>query len=88
LSERKFYQKITDIYITAIDYDLNSQATKRFFAMVQNKLYWAIHGQTAAEIIVSRANHAKENMGLTTWKDAPNGKIQKFDISVAKNYLS
>ena len=88
LSERKFYQKITDIYITAIDYELNSQATKRFFAMIQNKLHWAIHGQTAAEIIVSRANHAKENMGLTTWKDAPNGKIQKFDISVAKNYLS
>jgi hypothetical protein len=88
LSERKFYQKITDIYITAIDYDVNSQATKRFFATVQNKLHWAIHGQTAAELILSRANHTKENMGLTTWKDAPKGKIQKFDVSVAKNYLS
>lgn len=88
LSERKFYQKITDIYSTAIDYDVTSTATKRFFATVQNKLHWAIHGQTAAEIIVSRANHESENMGLTTWKDAPNGKIQKFDVSVAKNYLS
>lgn len=75
-------------YITAIDYDVNSQATKRFFATVQNKLHWAIHGQTAAELILSRANHTKENMGLTTWKDAPKGKIQKFDVSVAKNYLS
>ncbi|MBU1368978.1 MAG: virulence RhuM family protein [Bacteroidetes bacterium] len=88
LSERKFYQKITDIYATAIDYDVTAQATKRFFATVQNKLHWAIHGQTAAEIIVSRANHQKANMGLSTWKDAPKGKIQKFDVSVAKNYLS
>jgi hypothetical protein len=88
LSERKFYQKITDIYITSVDYDINSQATKRFFATVQNKLHWAIHGQTAAELILDRANHRKENMGLTTWKDAPKGKIQKFDVSVAKNYLS
>ena len=88
LSERKFYQKITDIYSTAIDYDVNSQATKRFFATVQNKLHWAIHGQTAAELILDRANHTKENMGLTTWTDAPKGKIQKFDVSVAKNYLS
>lgn len=88
LSERKFYQKVTDIYSTAIDYDVTSQATKRFFAMVQNKLHWAIHGQTAAEVIVNRANHQTENMGLNTWKDAPNGKIQKFDVSVAKNYLS
>jgi hypothetical protein len=88
LSERKFYQKITDIYATAIDYDVTATATKRFFATVQNKLHWAIHGNTAAEIIVHRANHEKENMGLTTWKDAPNGKIQKFDVSVAKNYLS
>ena len=88
LSERKFYQKITDIYITAIDYDVNAQATKRFFATVQNKLHWAIHGQTAAEVIVDRANHKKENMGLSTWKDAPKGKIQKFDVSVAKNYLT
>jgi len=88
LSERKFYQKITDIYITAIDYDVTAQATKRFFATVQNKLHWAIHGQTAAEVIVDRASHKKENMGLTTWKDAPKGKIQKFDVGVAKNYLS
>src|SRR5690554_1341511 len=88
LSERKFYQKITDIYATAIDYDVNAQATKRFFATVQNKLHWAIHGQTAAEVIVNRADHQKGNMGLTTWKDAPDGKIQKFDVSVAKNYLS
>lgn len=88
LSERKFYQKITDIYATAIDYDVNAQATKRFFATVQNKLHWAIHGQTAAEVIVTRADHQKQNMGLTTWKDAPKGKIQKFDVSVAKNYLS
>ena len=87
LSERKFYQKITDIYVTAIDYDLTAQATKRFFATVQNKLHWAIHGQTAAELIVDRANHEKEKMGLTTWKDAPKGKVQKFDVSVAKNYL-
>lgn len=88
LSERKFYQKITDIYITALDYDVNAQATKRFFATVQNKLHWAIHGQTAAEVIVNRADHLKENMGLTSWKDAPKGKIQMFDVSVAKNYLS
>lgn len=88
LSERKFYQKITDIYATAIDYDLSAQATKRFFATIQNKLHWAIHGQTAAEVIINRADHQKENMGLTTWQDAPKGKIQKFDVSVAKNYLS
>lgn len=88
ISERKFYQKITDIYSTAIDYEVTAKATKRFFATVQNKLHWAIHQQTAAEIIVNRASHKKENMGLTTWKDAPKGKIQKFDVSVAKNYLS
>ncbi|WP_448873425.1 virulence RhuM family protein [Desulfobulbus propionicus] len=88
LSERKFYQKITDIYTTAIDYDLTAQATKRFFATVQNKLHWAIHGQTAAEVIVNRAAADKQHMGLTTWKDAPSGKIQKFDVSVAKNYLT
>lgn len=88
LSERKFYQKITDIYATAIDYDVTAQATKRFFATVQNKLHWAIHGQTAAEVIYNRADADKQNMGLTTWKDAPRGKIQKFDVSVAKNYLS
>lgn len=88
LSERKFYQKITDIYATAIDYDVNASATKRFFATVQNKLHWAIHGQTASEVIYTRADAEKEHMGLTTWKDAPHGKIQKFDVSVAKNYLS
>jgi hypothetical protein len=88
LSERKFYQKITDIYATSIDYDITAQATKRFFATVQNKLHWAIHGHTAAEIIVKRADAEKENMGLTTWTDAPKGKIQKFDVVVAKNYLS
>jgi len=88
LSERKFYQKITDIYATAIDYDVKAQSTKRFFATVQNKLHWAIHGQTAAEVIVDRANHKNDKMGLTTWKDAPKGKIQKFDVGIAKNYLS
>lgn len=88
LSERKFYQKITDIYATSIDYDVTAAATKRFFATVQNKLHWAIHGQTAAEVIVSRSDATKERMGLTTWKDAPEGKIQKFDVSVAKNYLT
>lgn len=88
LSERKFYQKITDIYATAIDYDVTAQATKRFFATVQNKLHWAIHGQTAAEVVYHRADADKKNMGLTTWKDAPLGKIQKFDVVVAKNYLT
>jgi hypothetical protein len=88
LSERKFYQKITDIYATAIDYDVTAQSTQRFFATVQNKLHWAIHGQTAAEVIFNRANAHMANMGLATWKDAPSGKIQKFDVSVAKNYLS
>ena len=88
LSERKFYQKITDIYATAIDYDLLATPTKRFFATVQNKLHWAIHGQTAAEVIYQRADAEQANMGLTSWKDAPDGKIQKFDVSVAKNYLT
>lgn len=88
LSERKFYQKITDIYATAIDYDVTAQVTQRFFAMVQNKLHWAIHGQTAAEVIHRRADAEKHYMGLTTWKDAPKGKIQKFDVAVAKNYLT
>ncbi|MGF1452492.1 MAG: virulence RhuM family protein [Opitutales bacterium] len=88
LSERKFYQKITDIYATSIDYDVTAQATKRFFATVQNKLHWAIHGQTAAEMIYHRADAEKQHMGLTTWRDAPKGKIQKFDVSVAKNYLT
>ena len=88
LSERKFYQKITDIYATSIDYDVTAQATKRFFATVQNKLHWAIHGQTAAEVICNRADAERHNMGLTSWKDAPGGKIQKFDVVIAKNYLT
>lgn len=88
LSERKFYQKITDIYATALDYDVTAQSTQRFFATVQNKLHWAIHGQTAAELVVNRADAAQPHMGLTTWKDAPLGKIQKFDVVVAKNYLT
>lgn len=88
LSERKFYQKITDIYASSVDYDLTAAVTKRFFASVQNKLHWAIHGQTAAEVIRSRADAEKKHMGLTSWRDAPNGKIQKFDVSIAKNYLS
>jgi hypothetical protein len=88
LSERKFYQKITDIYATAIDYDVTAQATKRFFATVQNKLHWAIHGQTAAEVVYHRANADQPHMGLTSWKDAPLGKIQKFDVVVAKNFLT
>ena len=87
LSERKFYQKITDIYATSVDYDVTAQATKRFFATVKNKLHWAIHGQTAAEVIYHRADADHLHMGLTSWKDAPLGKIQKFDVAVAKNYL-
>lgn len=87
-SERKFYQKITDLYATAIDYDKNSAATKRFYATVQNKMHYAVHGHTAAELIVDRADHTKEHMGLTTWSDAPDGKIKKSDVIVAKNYLS
>ena len=88
LSERKFYQKITDIFATSIDYDVTAASTKRFFATVQNKLHWAIHGHTAAEIIVSRADATKDRMGLISWKDAPNGKIQSFDVVIAKNYLT
>ena len=88
LSERKFYQKITDIYATALDYDPSATATKRFFAAVQNKMHYAVHGQTAAEVIVDRANHQKQNMGLTSWEVAPKGKIQRYDVSIAKNYLS
>ena len=86
-SERRFYQKITDIYATAVDYSLDSKTTKDFFATVQNKMHYAVHGSTAAEVIMSRADHAKEYMGLTSWKNAPNGKIVKADVSVAKNYL-
>jgi hypothetical protein len=88
LSERKFYQKLTDIYATALDYDRTAAATRRFFAIVQNKLHWAIHGNTAAELIVDRADAEKPHMGLTTWKEAPEGKIQQFDVSIAKNYLT
>jgi hypothetical protein len=88
-SERRFYQQITDIYAEcSIDYDYNSEITKEFFATVQNKLHWAITKQTAAEIIVSRANHEKEKMGLTSWKNSPDGKIRKSDVSIAKNYLT
>jgi len=88
LSERNFYQKITDIYATSLDYDSSATATKRFFAAVQNKLHYAIHGQTAAEVIVDRADHKKENMGLTSWEGAPQGKVHKYDVAIAKNYLS
>jgi hypothetical protein len=88
LSERKFYQKITDIYATALDYDPSATATKRFFAAVQNKMHYAVHGQTAAEVILDRADHQNENMGLTSWEAAPRGKIQRYDVSIAKNYLS
>ncbi|MEI7502277.1 MAG: virulence RhuM family protein [Paludibacter sp.] len=88
-SERRFYQQITDIYAEcSIDYDYNSEITKEFFATVQNKLHWAITKQTAAEIIVSRVNHEKEKMGLTNWKNSPEGKIRKSDVSIAKNYLT
>jgi len=88
LSERRFYQKITDLYATALDYDPSAKATKRFFAAVQNKLHYAVHGQTAAEVIVDRADAEKEHMGLTSWDGSPNGKIHKSDVTVAKNYLS
>ena len=87
-SERKFYQKVTDLYATAIDYDRTASATKRFYATVQNKMHFAIHGHTAAELIVERADHRKEHMGLTTWADAPDGKIKRSDVTIAKNYLS
>ena len=88
MSERKFYQKITDIYATSVDYDRNAKTTKDFFANVQNKLHWAIHKHTAAELILERANAEKSHMGLTSWRKAPNGKIEKSDVSIAKNYLS
>lgn len=87
-SERKFYQKITDIYATASDYSPNSIISKTFFATVQNKLHYAIHGSTAAEVIYTRADHQKKNMGLTSWKNSPKCKILKSDVSIAKNYLS
>lgn len=88
LSERRFYQKITDIYATSLDYDPSAKATKRFFAAIQNKLHYAIHGKTVAELIVDRANHKTKNMGLTTWEGSPDSKIHKYDVVVAKNYLN
>ena len=87
LSERHFYQKLTDIYATAIDYNRDAPTTRLFFKKVQNKMHYAVHGQTAAELIIDRANAEKEHMGLTTWENAPNGKIVKPDASIAKNYL-
>ena len=87
LSERRFYQKLTDIYATAIDYNRDAPTTREFFAKVQNKMHYAVHGHTAAELIMERADAEKEHMGLTTWEHAPNGKILKRDVSVAKNYL-
>ena len=86
-SERRFYQKITDIYATAMDYNSNAETTRRFFKTVQNKLHFAIHGQTAPEVIMNRADSTQENMGLCTWKNSPQGKILKSDVTVAKNYL-
>jgi len=86
-SERNFYQQITDIYASALDYDVNAPTTKEFFSTVQNKLHWAIHGHTASELLVERADHQKEFMGLTNWKKAPTGKILKSDVVIAKNYL-
>jgi len=87
-SERNFYQKITDIYSTAMDYNINSEITKEFFAIVQNKLHYATHGKTAPELIIDRASSKKEHMGLSTWKKAPDGKILKSDVTIAKNYLN
>lgn len=88
LSERRFYQKITDIYATAVDYDPTAKATQRFFAAVQNKMHYSVHGHTAAELIYKRADAEKEHMGLTTWEGSPTGKIHKYDVTVAKNYLT
>jgi hypothetical protein len=88
LSERKFYQKITDIYATAFDYDKDAKTTRAFFKLVQNKMHWAVHRHTAAELIALRADAEKEHMGLTTWETAPDGKIIKTDVSIAKNYLN
>lgn len=88
LSERRFYQKITDIYATAMDYDSRSSVTKEFFAKVQNKMHYAVHGHTAAELVVERADADKEHMGLTNWASSPKGKIVKSDVSIAKNYLT
>ena len=88
LSERKFYQKVTDLYATAFDYDKNAKTTRLFFQTVQNKMHYAVHRHTAAELIVERADANKEHMGLTTWENAPDGKILKADVTIAKNYLS
>ena len=88
LSERKFYQKVTDIYATAFDYDKSAQTTQEFFQLVQNKLHFAVHRHTAAELIVERANSDKDHMGLATWESAPDGKIIKADVTIAKNYLT
>ena len=87
LSERRFYQKLTDIYATSIDYNRDAPTTRMFFQKVQNKMHYAVHGHTAAELIVARANAEKEHMGLTSWEKAPDGKIVKTDVSIAKNYL-
>jgi hypothetical protein len=87
LSERRFYQKLTDIYATSMDYNKDAPTTRLFFKMMQNKMHYAVHGRTAAELIVDRANAEKEHMGLTTWENAPDGKIVKTDVSIAKNYL-
>ena len=88
LSERRFYQKVTDIYATAVDYDPTAKATQRFFSAVQNKLHYSVHGQTAAEVIYNRADAEKDHMGLTNWDGSPKGKIHRYDVVVAKNYLS
>lgn len=88
LSERRFYQKVTDLYATAFDYDSSAKTTRDFFALVQNKLHWAVHRHTAAELIVTRADASQPNMGLTSWQSAPQGKIVKTDVSIAKNYLN
>ena len=88
LSERKFYQKVTDLYATAVDYDKTSNLTRIFFATVQNRMHQAVHGRTAAQLIIERADAEKSHMGLTSWEDAPDGKIQKYDVSIAKNYLT
>ncbi len=88
MSERKFYQKITDIYVTALDYDPRATATRRFFAAIQNKMHYSVHGQTAAEVIYDRADSGKEHMGLTSWDGSPDCKIHKYDVVIAKNYLA
>ena len=87
LSERRFYQKLTDIYATSMDYNKDAPTTRLFFKRIQNKMHYAVHGRTAAELIVDRADAEKEHMGLTTWENAPDGKIVKTDVSIAKNYL-